>query len=208
MDVKFREVEHSLCIVLDNRIVAVYDSENPTGANGILCYGYIDKDAGLTFEGLGLVLYDDGDYTLIVEKSDLGFKIRAGALDNAEIIPIKNQALRKKYAQHIELVEEAYYSDGEVERTRDYRCLDKFRHPHYPDDVLAVLYKPGLKPEQLWVRIKSYIENCPIEGTEAFCGVLLNQPFEERYGVCANDKVMVVAAKNPDADRCVIALYE
>ena len=44
MNKRFREVEHKLCIVLDRKIVAVYDNENPTGANGILCYGYIDKD--------------------------------------------------------------------------------------------------------------------------------------------------------------------
>ena len=51
----FRDFEKSLCILWDRACINILDPDQVSGANGILCYGYVDHAAGLTFEGLALV---------------------------------------------------------------------------------------------------------------------------------------------------------
>ena len=77
MKVSFRDVEHKLCIAIDARTVAIFNAMNQTDANALLCYGYIDRQAGLTFEVLGLLLYEDGDYTLANVNNEVSMKVRA-----------------------------------------------------------------------------------------------------------------------------------
>ena len=58
----FRDFEKSLCILRDRTCINILDPDQNSGANGILCYGYVDHAAGLTFEGLALVSCVDDDY--------------------------------------------------------------------------------------------------------------------------------------------------
>lgn len=58
----FRDFEKSLCILRDRACINILDPNQSSGANGILCYGYVDHAAGLTFEGLALVSCVDDDY--------------------------------------------------------------------------------------------------------------------------------------------------
>ena len=67
----FRDFEKSLCILRDRTCINILDPDQNSGANGILCYGYVDHAAGLTFEGLALVSCMDDDYTIVLE--DAGF---------------------------------------------------------------------------------------------------------------------------------------
>ena len=60
----FRDIEHHLIIVVDPRNAA-FLSENTPGANSLLCYGHIDKTAGLTYEVLAAAEYIEGDYSVI-----------------------------------------------------------------------------------------------------------------------------------------------
>lgn len=203
MKIGFREVEHKLCVAFDNRTVSIYNGMNKTDANSLLCYGYIDKEAGLTFEVLALLIYEDGDYTLADVNNELSLKVRAESFDNTDIIPIENKALTKKFAQRIQWIEEGYYSHDATEETREYRCLDPFRNEHYPDDVLAILFKEGLKAEQIWVRITGYIGAQNGE-YELFKGTLLNQPFEPLFGLRNGDNVIVVVNTTAQQKLCFV----
>lgn len=68
MNINFRDVEHNLCIVLDSQILKMLQSENENESNAVICYGYIDKQAGLTFEVLCFASYVNGDYTIVREE--------------------------------------------------------------------------------------------------------------------------------------------
>ena len=74
----FRDFEKSLCILRDRACINILDPGQASGANGILCYGYVDHAAGLTFEGLALVSCMDDDYTIVLDNDEIGMKIRAG----------------------------------------------------------------------------------------------------------------------------------
>jgi len=203
MKVSFRDVEHKLCIAIDARTVAIFNAMNQTDANALLCYGYIDRQAGLTFEVLGLLLYEDGDYTLANVNNEVSMKVRAESFDESEIIPIENKALLKKFAQRIQIIEEGYYSHDDAEATREYECIDPFRNEHFPDDVLALLFKEGLRAEKIWVKLEGYIGN---QGGayEVFRGTLINQPFESGFGVSCGDTVAVVVSVATPEKHCFI----
>ena len=66
----FRDFEKSLCILRDRTCINILDPDQNSGANGILCYGYVDHAAGLTFEGLALVSCVDDDYTIVLDLRD------------------------------------------------------------------------------------------------------------------------------------------
>ena len=44
----FRDFEKSLCILRDRACINILDPDQASGANGILCYGYVDHATGLT----------------------------------------------------------------------------------------------------------------------------------------------------------------
>ena len=51
-------------------------------ANALLCMGYVDHTAGLTYEALALANYCDGDYSVVWEAKDISLKIRSGSVAN------------------------------------------------------------------------------------------------------------------------------
>lgn len=203
MKVSFRDVEHKLCVAIDARTVAIFNAMHQTDANALLCYGYIDRQAGLTFEVLGLLLYEDGDYTLADVNNEVCLKVRAESFNDSEIIPIENKALSKKFADRIKIIEEGYYSHDEAEATREYECIDAFRNEHFPDDVLALLFKEGLKAEQIWVRLTGYIGSQAGE-YELFRGTLLNQPFNSEFGLSCGDTVIVIVSLATPEKMCLV----
>lgn len=71
----FRDFEKSLCILRDRACINILDPNQSSGANGILCYGYVDHAAGLTFEGLALVSCVDDDYTIVLDNDEIGMKM-------------------------------------------------------------------------------------------------------------------------------------
>ena len=203
----FRDVYHKLAIVLDNGYCfdtfKMMDQGSkqkvvPDGiqVNSALVYGYIDKMCGFSYKVLGLTYYEDGDYTLIWPNDEVGLTVRGECFKAFDLIPIENKALSKRYATEIEITNSGY-SDENDEALRSITCLDKFRHDDFPDDVLAVLYLPGMKPERIWVRPVQLIGNTG--GRHYFFALLLNEPFSD-YGVHNGDQVVLVIDKQDGKD--------
>ena len=191
----FRDVYHKLAIVLDNGYC--FDTFNmtqpkivPEGieVNSALVYGYIDKTCGFSYKVLGLTYYEDGDYTLVWPNDEVGLTVRGECFKAFELIPIENKALLKRYARDIQITNEGY-SDENDEQLRAMTCLDKFRHHDCPDDILAVLYVQGLKPEKIWVRPTQYMGDK--ETRHFFFARLLNEPFSD-YGVHSGEQIILV----------------
>ena len=179
MSLNFRAIERNLCIVLDSKMPSILCPLEDNGANALICYGYVDRTAGLTLAVLALCLYVDGDYTIVNENKKVSTIIRAEKYSDNQIIPIKNVALMKRFEDRIRGIKETYYLGDNVEKSRENTYIDEFRHPCYPDDVQAILLEKGLKPEQIWVRLLRHI--CKTDTGDFFEGKLLNNPFERGY---------------------------
>lgn len=181
----FREVERQFVILNTPKYVVLTGSQSD--ANSLLCYGYVDHTAGLTYQTVAATMYVDGDYSIVDTAQFISMKIRADAVPKDEIIPIRNKALFKQYARIVENIDEFYYTDAEVEKCRAAEELDMFRHPDFPDDVQVLFAKEGVRPEGIWVRTTKLYgrEN----GTCLLEGIMLNTPNTD-FGVKSGDTVM------------------
>ena len=183
----FRDFEKSLCILRDRACINILDPGQASGANGILCYGYVDHAAGLTFEGLALVSCVDDDYTIVLDNKEIGMKIRADEEKVRNAVPVSNKALLARYADRIEILD-IYYEDTEVVNARAMPELDPFRHPQYPDDLFVFFLAQDKHYEQMWVRCGKYLFDA--DGIKVFTGTLLNEPNRD-MGIHDGDEVKV-----------------
>ena len=183
--VTFRDVERQFVIINDPKYVKLTGCANE--ANSVLCYGYVDNSAGLTYQTVAATLYVDGDYSIMDTVQCISLKIRANSVSGEEIIPIKNKALFKQYSYIVDSTNEFYYTDPEREKCREVRELDQFRHAEFPDDVQVLFVKEGVRPEGIWVRTTKLhgIEH----GAVLLEGRMLNVPHSD-FGVTINDTVL------------------
>lgn len=195
----FRDVEKKLCIVVDEPTVKVLAPD--IDANALLCMGYVDHTAGLTYEAFAVANYLDGDYSIEWEAKDVGLKIRAGSLGNNIIMPIENKVLMNKFKFRIGLLE-TYYGDENVQACRAIKELDEFRHPEFPDDVAVFLAKEGIRPERIWARTVAFngISNYIDDNTISIKVQLLNEPYED-FGVHMNDIIDCISFVYENGER-------
>lgn len=203
MNLNFREIEQQLCIVLDTQIPKLLCPDAEAEANAIICYGYVDKVSGLTFEVLCIASYIEVDYTIVNENKSVSAKVRAEKFQNSKIITIKNAAIMKRFQARIQLIKDVYYSGAQVELMRNFTSLDKFRHPFYPDDIQAILLAEGIKPESIWVRLKEYILDMN-KGTMYYEGELLNSPFDKKYNLTVGDSVYLIISEVKNGEVCFV----
>ena len=191
----FREAYHKLVIVMDNGYCAntfnlVAEKVIPEGVeyNSVLAYGYIDKSAGFSYKVLGLTYYEDSDYTLVWPNDEIGLTVRGECFHDFEIIPIENKALEKRYSTKIKITNEGYSTEDD-DKLRSIERLDKFRHEDFPDDIKVILFKEGMKPEQVWMRTEQYL----VEQDGAMCieAKLLNEPYND-FGIHINDVCKII----------------
>ena len=198
----FREVEKKLCIIVDEQTTKFLAPE--MDANALLCMGYVDHEAGLTYEVLAVASYCDGDYSVEWEAKDVSMKIRAEATEGKIIMPIENMVLMNKFRFKIDLLE-TYYGNEEFLKCRKIKEIDEFRHPDFPDDVLLILPKEGNKPEKIWGRTVSFKGD---DGEMIRLNVrLLNEPFED-FGVHWNDTIECVSLLNRENERLLVGIVE
>lgn len=181
----FREVERQFVIMNTPKYVALTGTTKE--ANSLLCYGYIDPTAGLTYQTVAATMYVDGDYSVVDTAKVISMKIRADSVSSEDIIPIQNKALFRQYSYIVENIDEFYYTDPELEQCRAIKELDQFRHPEFPDDIQVMFVKDGYRPEGIWVRpIKIHGED---NGTFVLEGRMLNTP-NANFGLSAGDTVV------------------
>lgn len=182
----FREVERQFVILNTPKYVVLTGTTKD--ANSLLCYGYVDRTAGVTYQTVAAAMYVDGDYSIVDTAQFISMKIRANSISKEEIIPIRNKALFKQYSHIAENIDEFYYTDPDVERCREIRELDQFRHADFPDDLQVMFIKDGVRPEGIWVRTtKVYGDD---GSTYLLEGTMLNTPHAD-FGVTAGDTIMI-----------------
>lgn len=183
----FRDFEKSLCLLNDKVSINLIDPEHKSNANAILCYGYVDHAAGLTFEALSLVSCVGDDYTIVLDNNEIGLKIRADEDKMSSAKPISNKALLARYSGRIEILD-LYYQNTDVVEARRIRELDPLRYPLCPDDIYVVFLWHEKEFEQMWVRCEKHL-GTDDDGIRHFSGKLLNEPHRD-YGFHIGKKVM------------------
>lgn len=181
----FREVERQFVIMNTPKYVVLTGTTKE--ANSLLCYGYIDATAGLTYQTVAATMYIDGDFSIVDTAKVISMKIRADSVSCEDIIPVRNKALFRQYSYIVENIDKFYYTNPDLEQCRAIVELDQFRHPEFPDDLQVMFVKDGHRPEGIWVRpVKLLGED---NGTFLLEGRMLNTPNAD-FGLKAGDTVM------------------
>ena len=155
------------------------------GDNALLTYGYIDHEAGLTFEVLCFAkVHPNKKLEFRPGNEKTTFKIRYdGMVGDIAILPY--DISMAEYLGKVKMVSEGYNHSEAVSEIRKYEAIDTDRHPQFPDDVCALLFKEGVQMERIWVRTNQII-NGKVAGT------LLNQPNSPKFGLNRGDVVTLV----------------
>ena len=118
---------------------------------GALMYGYIDHNAGFTFEIMALETKKQNiEYRIV----PIGVSCKIPRFDvqemNIEILDNVNVDL---FQDKIDIVAKTTQVSKELEELRLYKELDPSRHLEYPDDVM-VYFLEGKEPEACWIRLE------------------------------------------------------
>ena len=191
-DAGFREFYHRF-VYLDCRDVleGLYGSFLKDDDTGVLAYGYIDEEAGLSFQVAKLASLKDYDIELRDSLEDAMMIIRIGSLETAAYIDIAQTDIdTRQFADFEQAIRGAYDpKDSVKEQLRALTFLDLSRHPEYPDDIAVYLTREGLEPECVWVRSNYLTEN-------EIRGDLLNEPMAD-FGVHIGESVQIIPHELP-----------
>ena len=119
---------------------------------GALTYGYIDHNAGFTFEIMALETKKQNiEYRIV----PIGLSCIIPRFDvqemNIEILDNVNVDL---FQDKIDIVAKTTQVSKELEELRLYKELDPSRHLEYPDDVMVYFLEEGKEPEACWIRLE------------------------------------------------------
>ena len=198
--VSFRDLYRQVIFVdysLREPLAAAGVTDLPEDADGMLAYGYIDPDAGLSFEALAparmsdLAVYPDFD---LRRKLKCSVKVRGAEMSvHTTVAYSKNlEEYRETYADHIASIDEFYAVSPDREVTRKDTAIDHLRHPCYPDDIRISIVDEDYGEERLWATL----QGCTEDGLY-YVGKLLNEP-GQNFGVHAGDLVALVPDRGAD----------
>ena len=146
---------------------------NSERANCVLCYGYIDLEAGLTLDVLACGKMIKDGFLFFETAEDTRSIIRIASVMNQDFYYIHDEYddLLDKYEDRLEIIKH-YDANEELEETRKMDFLDSCRHIEYPDDVMVYLLRDNYEIERCWVRTIGHGENF-------ITGNLLNEPNQD-----------------------------
>ena len=170
-------------------------------ADSYLGYGYIDHEAGVTVEVLALAKTGDKIEFFEPGPDEVMTKVRMEELMDKPFVLLLDMEdeLRKKYAKKTDIIDEGYKCSKELHETRCFDFLDQHRDPICIDDVMVFLFKEGLDPEKVWVRIEDtkYTDNGAF-----FVGNLIVEPYQD-FGVHNGDEILFNMQKIEGKGYCV-----
>lgn len=177
---------------LNDNIKGLLDGlEGFDDVNGVLTYGYYDREEGLKLEVLGGARINEGKVTFEVASSDerRSFNLEDVIGENFSHIDDKDNFLTKKYADKFSVLK-AYEAGANLAATRKLAFLDECRDEVMFDDIRVIFGKEGLQPEECYVRIDEQVEGY-------FVGSLVDDPVQD-FGYMAGDKISFYIAKDQD----------
>lgn len=205
-ELSFRKLIHQLVFILfdqDNLELmhALKDSAMPWDdrVNGALAFGYVDHEAGFTFEVLCYGYCDPQSHILdlLPGNDNVTEKLRKGFVDSSEVFGAP-KAAAKDFQDKLDLVVEGYADSETIEAVRALEEMDENRHLDYPDDVMVQLLSPGEGTEDCeicWVR-------CEGVGENGFIGVMLDEPLFHK-NVHKGDRIVFTLESLSEGTICV-----
>ena len=179
-------------IKLNDSIKSILDGQpGAADANYVLAYGYVDHEAGFTFEIMAAALVDKDGFRYKPVREDCTLKLRADSFDieSAVMLPDDEGELAKVFSKKLELLT-VYAVSDEVEESRKMRFLDPCRHETFVDDVQVHLRQRNRITEVCWVRITGL-------GDHYFIGTLMNEP-DQNFGWHKGDNIAFFLEQTDD----------
>lgn len=167
---------------------------------GVLCYGYIDAQAGISFEILCCAEYDADKKTLkLLHGNDEQLaKIRLAELMEAQAAVLPSEMPRlSEFKGKVEIVKQAYKADEATEAMRKLTSLDPARLAMHPDIVTVYLVR-GDEAEAVQVLLKEVREVNII-------GTLLSKP-QKASGLHKGDVISFYLVRNEKGIMCMKVL--
>lgn len=169
-------------------------------ATGVLCYGYIDAQAGISFEILCCAVYDAAKKTLKLLRGndDQSAKIRLTELLEAQAAVLPSEMPRlSEFQRKVAMVQKAYKADEATEAMRKLTSLDPARLATHPD-IVTVYLVHGDEAEASYVLLKEVREVNII-------GTLLSEP-QKAYGLHKGDEIGFFLVRNEKGIMCMKVL--
>lgn len=169
-------------------------------ATGVLCYGYIDAQAGISFEILCCAVYDADKKTLkLLQGNDEQLaKIRLTELLEAQAAVLPSEMPRlSEFQRKVATVEKTYKADEATEAMRKLTSLDPARLAMHPDIVTVYLVR-GDEAEVAYVLLKEVREVNII-------GSLLSEP-QNAAGLHKGDEISFFLVHNEKGTMCMKVL--
>lgn len=169
-------------------------------ATGVLCYGYIDAQAGISFEILCCAVHDAAKKTLkLLRGNDEQLaKIRLAELLEAQAAVLPSEMPRlSEFQSKVTMVRKAYKADEATEAMRRLTSLDLARLATHPDTVTVYLVR-GDEAEAAHVLLKEVREVNII-------GTLLSEP-QAATGLHKGDEISFFLVRNEKGIMCMKVL--
>lgn len=169
---------------------------------GAILYGYIDEQAGLSFQLVKLAILEEHSITLKDAPNDICFIIRYENVKDDMFLDLSLTELDlEQFSDFANEIHEGYDTDNEEkERIRSLEFLDECRHPAFPDDIAVLLLRKDVESEQVWVRGNHITEN-------EIYGELLNEPFAD-FGVHGGDSIRIIPFEKDDGSIMCVSPQE
>ena len=201
-DCSFRDLYHKVCYIESNaninKIMSEVDFEGKACATGVLAYGYIDYEAGFTFEILCCAESDGEKLTALNRGNEhVSLKLRRGSVAECSIMVFDDMDV-SEYQDKVDMVNGGYLCPPAVSETREIQVIDPCRNADYPDDVMVFIWKEDLQPEGCWVRCTGHQGN-------RILGKLLNEP-AQNFGIHLGDIVSFGVIKQDNGPICLAPL--
>lgn len=167
---------------------------------GLLCYGYIDAQAGISFEILCCAVYDAAKKTLklLHGNDEQSAKIRLAELLEAQAAVLPSEMPRlSEFHNKVATVQKTYKADEATEAMRKLTSLDPARIATHPDIVTVYLVR-GDDAEAAHVLLKEVREVNII-------GTLLSEP-ETANGLHKGDEISFFLVRNEKGIMCMKVL--
>lgn len=169
-------------------------------ATGVLCYGYIDAQAGISFEILCCAVYDTAKKTLklLHGNGEQSAKIRLSELLEAQAAVLPSEMPRlSEFQSKVAMVQKAYKADEATEAMRRLTSSDPARLATHPDIVTVYLVR-GDEAEAVHVLLKEVREVNII-------GTLLSEP-QAATGLHKDDEISFFLVRNEKGIMCMKVL--
>lgn len=155
--ISFREMDQKFLLVKDidmktRMVIERSGFHIRQDDNAMLVFGYIDQEAGISFELLcAACVYDDGEVSLEPANITTSFKFRYGSFQG-DMVPFTNLSQLIPFHDRAQMIKNGYGAPEAVLEIRNIRELDPSRAPGFPDDIVVFFIKEGYRNEGIWCR--------------------------------------------------------